>query len=146
MLNPFKEVQWRPNLAERRKFGVSLMIGFPILALLLWTAGWAFSEEPPTDLMGRVGVIGFGAGLLFVLVPWIATPFYQVWYGFACVMGIVVGNVALSLIYFVLFGGVGWLMRRLRPNFFRKRFDPNASTYWEDTPAVLEPRRYYKQY
>lgn len=117
MLNPFKEVQWRPNLAERRKFGVSLMIGFPALALVFWTIGWAFGETPPTDLMSRLGGIGFAAGLLFTLVPWIATPFYQVWYAIACVMGVVVGNLALSLIYFVIFGGVGGIMRRLRQGF-----------------------------
>ncbi|MFT4587452.1 MAG: hypothetical protein ACI9VS_002084, partial [Candidatus Binatia bacterium] len=30
MLNPFKEVDWNPDLPARRKFAVSLVIGFPI--------------------------------------------------------------------------------------------------------------------
>ena len=39
MVNPFKEVNWRPDVAERRKFALSLMIGFPCVALLFLLAG-----------------------------------------------------------------------------------------------------------
>lgn len=146
MLNPFKEVQWRPNLEERRKFGVSFMIGFPSIAIVLWLGFWLFAESTPTETMLRIGGFGFLAGLLFRLIPWIATPFYQLWYSIACIMGLVIGNTALSLIYVILFGLVGFLSRNLRRDFFRKKFDRDADTYWEDAKPVLEPRRYYKQY
>ena len=29
MVNPFNEVSWNPDLRERRKFALSLVIGFP---------------------------------------------------------------------------------------------------------------------
>jgi hypothetical protein len=35
MVNPFKEVNWTPDTAEKRTFGKSLVIGFPVLALVL---------------------------------------------------------------------------------------------------------------
>lgn len=34
MVNPFKEVNWKPDTAEKCTFGKSLIVGFPILALI----------------------------------------------------------------------------------------------------------------
>ena len=35
MVNPFKEVNWNPGPQERRKFALSLVIGFPCIAVVL---------------------------------------------------------------------------------------------------------------
>jgi hypothetical protein len=40
MFNPFREVNWRPSLAERGTFGWSLVIGFPSLAAALLLAAF----------------------------------------------------------------------------------------------------------
>ena len=39
MLNPFKEVNWTPDLGEKRKFGRSLVLGFPCMALMFLLMG-----------------------------------------------------------------------------------------------------------
>ena len=35
MINPFKELNWKPDRTELKKFGISLVIGFPIIAVIL---------------------------------------------------------------------------------------------------------------
>src|ERR1043166_8992129 len=61
MVNPFKEVNWKPGLADLRKFARSLVIGFPCVAVVLLLAGRLHSQtgawnfRPPL-LVGGIGV------------------------------------------------------------------------------------------
>jgi creatinine amidohydrolase len=70
-MNPFADVNWNPGLAEKRKFALSLIIGFPLLAgffslvLRLATHSWK-----PFFLW--LAIIGFGAGVILWLLPAIA--------------------------------------------------------------------------
>ena len=43
MLNPLAEINWEPTVNERRKFALTLVIGFPCVALVLLLMG---SPEP----------------------------------------------------------------------------------------------------
>ena len=67
MMNPFKEVNWKPDLAERRKFARSLIIGFPCIAVVLLLVGglktgaWKFQ----TPLM--IGGVGLAIGLMLII-------------------------------------------------------------------------------
>ena len=40
MINPFKDTNWNPDLAERRSFAKSLIIGFPALAAIFTLTVW----------------------------------------------------------------------------------------------------------
>src|SRR5947208_15947580 len=109
MLNPFKEINWNPGLAERRKFAKSLVIGFPCVAVLLLLAGrlhagaWHF--KPPL----LIGGIGTSVGLVLLGLPAIARPFYVVWYFVASCIGLVMGNLLLALAFYVFFTSVRFL-------------------------------------
>ena len=107
MFNPFREVNWRPSLAERRTFGWSLVIGFPSLAavLLLATRLWSGTWRVPPFLW--LGGCGLAAGALFVAIPRLARPFYLLWYFLACCIGTVVGNTLLSAFYLLIVTPIG---------------------------------------
>jgi len=47
MINPFKEINWKPGESELRKFAWSLIIGFPCLALVFFIAKWAKAGALP---------------------------------------------------------------------------------------------------
>ena len=47
MVNPFKDVNWRPDLVARRAFARSLMLGFPLVGLALVVIGWWRTGEAP---------------------------------------------------------------------------------------------------
>jgi hypothetical protein len=146
MVNPFKEVNWNPGPPERRKFALSLMIGFPCIAAVLLVVGWLRGRGWNLPLAAGVGGGGLGLGLLLWAVPQVARPFYIGWYFIACCIGTVVGNLALGIVFFVLVTGLGLLMRLLGRRPVRKTFDKRAATYWQDTEQVDDPSRYYRQF
>lgn len=146
MVNPFKEVNWRPDMAERRKFALSLVIGFPCVAVLMFLAirlargGW--NPVPPLWVAG----VGAGVGLVLWLLPGVARPFYVVWYGFACSVGLVVGNLLLMGFFYGVMTPIGFCLRASGRDPVKKSFDRSVSTYWVEAERVTDPRRYYRQF
>jgi hypothetical protein len=145
MMNPFQEVSWRPDTGEKRKFAVSLMIGFPVLGAIFfattWMAGRQFSPFPLW-----LGGVGFAVGALLWLLPSIAKPFYLAWYFVACCIGLVVGNVLFSLFYFLVLTPIGAMSRKFGRLHFAKGFDPKAATYWKEPQKEVDILRYYRQF
>ena len=146
MLNPFKDVNWKPDRAARRSFARSLFIGFPCLALLLLAAGRLRHGQWPVCFSLRLGGIGAGAGVLLWLIPEIAWPFYAVWNAIACCVGLVVGNVAMALFFYLGVTGTGVLKRCLGRAAILKAPDRDAATYWRDAPPPPPPKSYFKQF
>jgi len=146
MVNPFKEVNWNPGPQERRKFALSLVIGFPCIAVVLLLLGWLRGKGWNLPLAAEVGGGGLAVGLLLLALPQIARPIYVGWYFVACCIGTVVGNLALGIVFFVLVTGLGLLMRALGRHPARKTFDKRAATYWQDPEQVDDPNRYYRQF
>ena len=145
MLNPFKDVNWNPGLAERRKFAVSLIIGFPIIALIM-SIVTRFTAHAWKPFPFWLGGIGLAIGVVLWLVPQIAKPFYAVWYFIACCMGFVVGNTLLSAFYFLVVTPFGLVMRMGGRDPLKKKCDRRTPTYWRDAEKVVDLKRYYRQF
>jgi hypothetical protein len=146
MLNPFHEVNWQPHRAERRRFAVSLMIGFPMLgAGLALIHGWPGSTVDLNPALA-LGGGGLALGATLWVLPQLARPFYLAWYFAACCAGFVVGNVLLSGVYFFVFAPVGLMLRGLGRRAFRKTFDRRAPSYWRDAPPTPKPETYFRQF
>ena len=146
MMNPFSEVNWNPDLAEKRKFAKSLIVGFPALAaffsLLIWIGQ---STWKPFFLW--LGAIGLAAGVVLWLLPSIAKPFYLAWYFIACCLGFVIGNILLIAFYYFIITPIGLFLRRLGKLSLQKSFNKSASTsYWHDVEKRVDLKRYYRQF
>jgi hypothetical protein len=145
MLNPFKDVNWDPDLMSRRAFARSLVTGFPVVAAVLSlimrakTGVWK-----PFPLW--IGGIGCGVGLVLWAIPQIARPFYMIWYALGCCIGIVMGNLLFSAFYYLVMAPFGIVMRVLGRDPLRKTFDKSAPTYWKDAEKVFDLKRYYRQF
>jgi hypothetical protein len=145
MMNPFTEVNWNPDRAGRRKFAVSLMIGFPCIAVLMLLArhfargGWSTG---PLWLAG----IGFAFGLVCWLLPGISKPFYQAWYFIGCCLGFVLGNLLLSLFFYVVITPIGWLKRLGGSRSVSKGFDKSQASYWQPAEKSKDSSEYYRQF
>jgi hypothetical protein len=147
MLNPFKDTNWNPNRAERRKFALSLIIGFPVIAVIFAGVNMLKAHStviPPFCLW--LGLIGFAVGVVLWLGPQIARPFYVVWYFLGCCMGLVMGNVLFALFYFLVVTTFGLVMRLFGRDPLRKKFNRATPTYWRDAEKVVDLRRYYRQF
>jgi hypothetical protein len=146
MLNPFLEINWRPSLPERRKFAVSLVVGCPIVAAALFSAGRWHHSPATTSAALMVGATGTALGLVFWLLPQIARPFYIIWYGVAGGVGFVVGNALLVMIYLFVFAPIGLAMRMARRRPLGRGIDRSAPSYWHEAPPADAPEKYYRQF
>jgi hypothetical protein len=146
MLNPFKEINWDPGLADRRKFAKSLIIGFPCLAVLLILATWFRSGVWNFRPSLLLGCIGLGVGLALLALPSIAKPFYLVWYFISACIGAVVGNALLVVLFYVVVTGIAVLKRAFGKSSFRKTMDKQAKSYWHDAGRPDDPELYYRQF
>jgi hypothetical protein len=139
-------VNWKPDVAERRKFARSLVIGFPCIALILLLAGWFKTGALKIEPSLIIGGTGLVIGLMLLALPGIARPFYLVWYGLACVTGLVVGNILLAILFYILITGVGLAMRAAGRSSISKKLDKQATTYWKDAKPITDSQRYYRQF
>jgi len=145
MMNPFAEVNWNPDTRARRKFAVSLILGFPAIAVLLALVSFLRTHHAG-PFPAWLGGAGLAAGTLLWLLPQIAKPFYVAWYFLGCCIGFVVGNVLFSLLFYLLFTPMGWLLRLRRRPPIAKGFDKSAQTYWRDAEKTVDLKRYYRQF
>ena len=147
MINPFKEINWKPDGDDLRKFAVSLMIGFPIIATVLFLIKWISGDglpEPRFFLL--LGGIGAGTGVVCFLIRPLARLLYPVWYGLAACIGIVIANLLFTLLYYVLFTPLGVFMRLRGRDALHLKFKRGTPTYWKDAPPAPEASKYFRQY
>ncbi len=145
MLNPFKDVNWNPGRAERRKFALSLIIGFPVIAAL-FTALALLKTHAAKPFFVWLGAVGCLIGFVFWLLPQIARPFYVVWYALGCSIGIIIGNIMFAAFYFLVVTPLGLALRLLGRDPLRKTFNRVTPTYWQEAKKGIDPKRYYRQF
>jgi hypothetical protein len=145
MMNPFADVNWKPGVPERKKFAVSLIIGFPLIAILFGVVT-RLAKHTWNPFFLWLGIIGLAVGVVLWLLPQIARPFYVVWYFLGCCVGIVVGNVIFALFYYLVFTPFGLVRRTANRNAFPKGFDKSKSSYWQPAEKVVDLKRYYRQF
>jgi glucan phosphoethanolaminetransferase (alkaline phosphatase superfamily) len=129
----------------RKKFAVSLVIGFPAIAIV-FLAGALFKAHSLNHFFVWLGAIGFAVGLVLWLLPQIAKPFYLVWYFLACCMGIVIGNLLFALFFYFVFTPLGLLLRLRKHRPIEKGFDKSRKSYWRDAEKTPDAERYFRQF
>lgn len=145
MMNPFHDVNWSPDVPARRKFAVSLIIGFPIIAVL-FGVGTFVAKHSWKPFFLWLGLIGLAVGVVLWLVPQIAKPFYMVWYFIACCMGLVIGNTLFALFFYLVFTPMGLCLRLRRRPAITKGFNQAQKSYWRDAEKSVALKRYYRQF
>ena len=145
MINPFREVNWNPGVAGRRAFAKSIAAGMPLLALVLGMLGWFRTHTWPVWTWW-LACIGAGAGAVLWLAPQIARPFHVAWNGLGCCIGFVVGNVAVTSVYFLVVTPIGLVLRMLGRDPLRRRFERGSASYWEDAEKPGDAERYFRQH
>jgi hypothetical protein len=145
MINPFREVNWRPGLAERRSFAKSIAIGLPLLAIALGAAGWLRSHTWPAWTWW-LAAIGVAAGSLLWFLPQIARPFYTVWMALGCGIGIVVSNLAVTAVYLLVVTPIGLLLRAFGRDPLQRRLERERASYWEEAEKPGDGESYFRQH
>ena len=148
MINPFDDVNWRPDENKLRSFGRSMLLGFSGLSVLVLVLNLF---HLPLDESVAIPAVLFLAGVFFFLVSRlgapVALPFYWVWYALAGAIGIVMANLLLLLFFYVFFTVFAVLFRIASgrdPLSLGK--DPNVRTWWRNRVGKRDLKSYFKQY
>ncbi len=144
MLNPFADVQWKPDTKEIKSFGRVLVIGGISLTALFWGLKFGLEKSFLPDFLHFLfeGIIL--AGVLSYIIPILGRPLYYVWYFIACCIGFVISNLVMGIFYYVILSlfGCALRMRKTDPLRISK---PNIKTNWLDAKKDLPLKSYYRQ-
>jgi len=130
-------VNKNPSVSDLRKFGLATVIGFAVLALLLWFAPWlkardaavlAWSVTGPQITAITLLALGLVLCLLSYGAPGAAKHIYVAWMSAAVSVGLAMSTVLLTVL-FVFFLPVFSLVVRLNDP-LRKKLQ--GDTYWEN--------------
>ncbi len=143
-------IDWNPDRAGYRKFGVAVFVGFTIIGALTWLLGGSLAATRET---GRLvwgplpwfTLVPAAVLVLSLVAPRACRPLYVVWMGFAFVMGTVVSTILLAVIYWILFGGIATLFRLRRRDRLVLREPSAGATAWVEAAAVAR-EQYERQF
>ena len=124
---------------ELRKFGLTLATVLGVIACLHW---WRSGHLPgwPSVAAGAVAALALKFPRLFVPVLWL-------WLRIAFCINFIVTHVILVVVYYLVITPTGLVMRAVSDDPMRRKFDPDAESYWEDLPdEEVTKERYLKQF
>lgn len=143
------QINWNPDERTLRQFGWIALGGFGLLAVLAWFEWLAFSF----GLGGARPYVAGGAAALGVVAA-LTSLFYPranrfLYVGLSIVVypiGFVLSHVLLGALFFGLFAPIAILFRLIGRDPMKRRFDPEAATYWAPARVSANPERYFRQF
>ncbi len=132
-------INWRPQKAELRKFGIVTLIGFLLIGLFFLI----FSESPvKAYYVWGVGVI-IGLPALSGIRS-IAMPGYIIWMGIAFIMGNIVSRLILFVVYYLCLTPLAMIGKMVgRDRLQLKKAE--TTTYWKDIAEASEDKSTYER-
>jgi hypothetical protein len=125
--------------ASDRNFGL-VFAGF--FALLGALGLWYHSERWPVWLGLAVVMLG-----LAVAAPKVLAPFNRVWAKFGLLLHAIVSPVMLGIIFYGCIAPIGFLMRLSGKDPLRRRYEPQADSYWiKRMPPGPQPDSFKNQF
>ena len=135
----FQHVNWRPDARELRRFAVAMLIGFTILGLLSVWRAWGISTA--SIVLWSVGVVL----AIAAFIPGLGRVAYLAVYLPTSIIGYVVSNVILALMFFLVITPLGILLRLMGKDVLQQRRQKNT-TQWTPVKGVKTEDSYYRQF
>ena len=146
MIEAIKEINWNPSLDERRRFGITLVIGFPLAGLVWFFMVWLVKDDWILEIPAIFATIGIVGGGALAASPSIGRVPYIVWHLLIRAIEMSITYLLLLILFFLVITPIG-LLRRFRTNgALSKRIDRNRSSYWADIEKVDDLAQYYRQF
>lgn len=131
------EITWRPRDRQLRQFGLISLVALPLLGWL-WGAG----------TLGCLALAGGGVVLagIGLLAPQGLRP---VFVGLSLItwpIGMVVSEVALLCLFYAVFVPIGLVLQFLGREPLERKFDPQASSYWQPKKRPPNAASYFRRW
>ncbi len=135
----FEHVNWRPDARELRRFAIAMLIGFTVLGLLsLWRAGG----------IGTASIVLWSVGVVLAIaafVPGLGKVAYLAVYLPTSIIGYVVSNVILALMFFLIITPLGIILKLMGKDLLQQRRQKDT-TQWTPVKGVKTEDSYYRQF
>lgn len=127
------------NHSSDRSFGMVFACVFAFVAALSWYHG------------GHRWPYYLGASAVFLavalVVPRALASLNKLWSQFGLLLHMVISPLILALLFYVFITPIGFLMRLTGKDPMRRRFEPDAKSYWiERNPPGPEPETFKNQF
>ena len=135
----FQHVKWRPDARELRRFAIAMLIGFFVLgALSAWRAKGIGT--------GSVVLWSIGVSLaVAAFVPKLGRIAYLAVYLPTSIIGYVVSNVMLTVMFFLVITPLGVFMKLMGKDVLQQR-RPDRTTQWTPVKETKTEDSYYRQF
>jgi hypothetical protein len=151
------EVNWHPNRKDLHSFGLIALIATFLIALLLYIlkgVGLQWTLPIFLYILKGVGLQWtlpiFLVGLLIFLCSLISLRLTRIIYlGLTLVtvpIGVGISFLVMAAFYFLLLMPIGMFFRLIGRDALRRKFEPDAKTYWLARQTYKEPERYFRQF
>ena len=149
MVNPFSEINWKPDENAVKSFGKTVLLVSVIVAPMAFALHTWLPYEGVTGFLKGLSLLFaafFFLGLVSLLVPAIGKHIYKVWYFLAACIGLVVTNVLLLLFFYAFFTPIALFMRYVVRRDPLTLKPPTSGSMWLDHQPADSVSRYYRQY
>ena len=143
------QINFRPDRRLLRRFGFIALAGYGLLgALVYWKRGlFGFglgaAADPLAYLLWGVGVLAAFCSLVW---PAANRPLYVGMSLITFPVGYAVSMLVLFIFFYGLLTPFGLVFRLIGYDPLRRKFRPQATTYWERRNAPDSVERYFRQY
>ena len=148
MINPFEQINWKPEEKDLKSFAKSLFIGFIVIGTIIFAINcFKMPFQKALFLHGMFAVGGIVVFLISQMIPKILIPLYYPWFFISACIGIVVSNLILTMFFYLFFTPFAIGMKLLTgrdPLQLRRKTD--AKSYWCTCRQNKDLSRYLKQY
>ena len=130
----------KPSKVELRWFGLVILTFFGLLA------GVAYFRFDATNVATTLLGVGGSITLLYYAVEPLRLPIFLGWMKAVFPLGWTISRVGLALVYYLLITPLGLVMRLVGRDPMQRRFDRDATSYWEPHRTDGGPSQYFRQY
>lgn len=130
------ETNWNPTNRQLRQFAIICIAALPLV-------GWFWGGQGETLIF--LGLAGLLIGTTGILMPRVVKPLFLGLMIAAMPIGLLMGEVALLLIYFGVFVPIGLIFRILKRDALHLEIRRNADTYWQSKKQPGQAASYYRQ-
>ena len=133
---PLIEINRDPTDRQLRQFGVVCLFVLPLL-------GWWWGAERTT--LGWIAVVSGAIAVTALTRPKFVKPLFVGLSLLTAPIGIVMGEVALLLIFLTVFLPIGLFFRLTRRDALQLKLNRETKSYWQTKPPARDPASYFRQ-
>ena len=135
------DTNWNPSKKELRIFSALQILFFALVAFVI-VRKHTETLDVPVMIVSVSAVVGI-LGMIFT--PLIRVV-YVVWMAILFPVGWVVSHVLMGIVFYLVFTPIAVLMRIVGYDPMKRKFEPDAKTYWVRRQPRSGTAHYFKQF